>query len=169
MVFCEKQQSRMSHFLTWGYRKNYEGMQKWATQTAFVKLTTLEHASFLCSCTGSKELVLGFPCNVTCSLTLFSRREIWSALLFYRTKNWTITEISCSSITHTRQFFSPNILLNFLRSCVSKYQKFSQEKGFSKVLAWPCPWKPKITYQGIYIKCIQAFCYNIFYWFIFWK
>lgn len=67
----------MSHVLSWGHRKDEEGMKKWATRAAFVRLMTLQRASFLCPCIGSNELVSIFHCNVTHFLSLFSRTEIW--------------------------------------------------------------------------------------------
>lgn len=67
----------MSHVLCWGYGKDEEGTKKWATQAAFARLTTLQHASSFCFCIGSNELVSRFHCNVICFVTLLSRTEIW--------------------------------------------------------------------------------------------
>lgn len=55
----------MSHILSWGCRKDDEGMKKWATRVGFVSLMTLQCTSFLCSCVGINKLMVLFLCNVT--------------------------------------------------------------------------------------------------------
>lgn len=74
----------MSHILSWGYRKDEEGMKKWATPAAFERLMMLQHASFLCSCIGSNKLLSLFHCIFKLGSPGL---KSGSVLLFYSMKN----------------------------------------------------------------------------------
>lgn len=104
----------MSHVLSWGYRRDEEGTKKGATRAAFARLMTLQHASFLCSCVGSNELVSIFHCTVTRFLSLFSRTAIGFCSVVLQNQelnnHWKKLTVTVSPKI---DYFLSNNLLNF--------------------------------------------------------